>query len=135
MKQMLNQVADWIKTFPHWGTQPLTIDLTPPAPGTCGLFPAGEEELSRREDVLGNTTCRYRQEYLLRRVALRGEDAAAWMLSFGRWARTVEPPAIGQETVAKATRGRLLTSVNTGIATYEIKISMEYTEELKNGKN
>lgn len=130
MNEQLNQVAGWVRQFPLWGDETLFVDTTPPQPGSSGLFPVGEEEVDRKEDVLGNTVCRYRQEYLLRRVALRGENAAAWLLSFGRWARTATPPAIGADCIARATRGRLLTSVNTGIATYEIKISMEYTEEL-----
>lgn len=129
MKETLNQVADWIKTFPQWGDAPLSVDLTPPTPGSCGLFPIGEEEVSRREDVVGNVVRRYKQEFLLRRVALRGEQAAAWLIAFGRWVRNTQPPALGQDCLAKALRGRLLTSVHTGIATYEIKISMEYTEE------
>lgn len=128
MNEQLNQVAAWVQQFPFWEDQSLSVDTTPPKPGTCGLFPIGETEVSRKEDVLGNTHCRYRQEYLLRRVALRGENAAIWLMSFGRWARTAAPPAIGKDCVARAARGRLLTSVNTGIATYEIKISMEYTE-------
>ena len=130
MSEMLYQVADWIKTFPQWGDAPLSVDLTPPAPGSCGLFPIGEEEIERREDVLGNTQRRYRQEYLLRRVSLRGETAAAWLMAFGRWVKTATPPPLGADCIARALRGRLLTSVHTGIATYEIKISMEYTEEL-----
>lgn len=130
MNEQLNLVAAWVQQFPLWGGQALAVDTTPPKPGTCGLFPIGETEVSRKEDVLGNIVCRYRQEYLLRRVALRGENAAGWLMSFGRWARTAQPPAIGKDCVARATRGRLLTSVNTGIATYEIKISIEYTEEI-----
>lgn len=135
MSETLKKVASWVTSFPQWGDQPLSVDHTPPTPGTCGLFPIGEEELDRREDVVGNVHCRYRQEYLLRRVALRGENAAAWLLSFGRWVKTAPAPALGQDCIARALRGRLLTSVNTGIATYEIKISMEYTEELNHGKN
>lgn len=130
MNEQLQKVAQWVRQFPLWGEQALSVDTTPPEPGACGLFPIGEEELERRVDVLGSVTCRYRQEYLLRRVALRGENAAAWLMAFGRWARTAPPPNLGTDCVARALRGRMLTSVNTGIATYEIKISMEYTEEL-----
>ena len=135
MRELLNQVADWVQTYPEWGQQPLQVDMTPPQPGCCGLYPVGEEEIARQEDVLGNVTCRYRQEFLLRRVALRGESAAMWLMQFGRWLRTEKPPFSLENCVIRAPRGRLLTSVNTGLATYEIKISMEYTEELNNGKN
>ena len=129
-KNELQTVASWVLGFPQWGDQPLQVDMTPPAPGSCGLFPIGEEEIQRQEDVLGGILCRYRQEYLLRRVSLRGENAAAWLMAFGRWVKTTPPPKLGQECVARALRGRMLTSVKTGIATYEIKISIEYLEEL-----
>lgn len=126
---VLEQMAAWIKSYPQWGDTELTIDNTAPKPGCCGLFPLGEEEIARQEDVLGNIRIRYRRTFALRRVAQRGENAARWMLTFGRWARTSTPPALGERTVAKAARGRLLTSVATGIATYDITISLEYTED------
>ncbi len=135
MNEQLQALAAWIKQFPQWGDQTLSVDQTPPKPGGCGLFPIGEEEIARSEDVLGNTKCRYRGQYLLRRMAIRGEDAAGWLMAFGRWARSANSPQMGENCVARATRGRLLTSVNTGIATYEIRISMEYTEEIKHGEN
>ena len=124
----LEQVAVWVKSYPGWGGAPLAVDNTAPAPGSCGLFPLGEEELERKEDVLGNARIRYRRTFSLRRVAVRGEQAAKWLMDFGHWARTAPPPALGQAPIARATRGRLLTSVATGIATYDITISLEYTE-------
>ena len=106
----------------------LAIDNTAPDPGSCGLFPLGEEELDRKTDVAGNARIRYRRTFSLRRVAVRGENAAKWLMDFGRWARTSQPPTLGDKTIARATRGRLLTSVATGLATYDITISLEYTE-------
>lgn len=135
MNEQLQTLAAWVKTFPGWGNESLQVDQTPPAPGGCGIFPIGEEELERREDVLGNVVCRFRGEYLLRRMAIRGEDAAGWLMAFGRWARTAPSPHMGENCVVRVQRGRLLTSVHTGIATYEIRISMEYTEETKHGEN
>jgi len=124
----LEKVALWVKSYPGWGEAELAIDNTAPAPGSCGLFPLGEEELQRTVDVVGNTRIRYRRTFSLRRVAVRGENAAKWLMDLGHWARTSTPPALGDDTVARATRGRLLTSVATGIATYDITISLEYTE-------
>lgn len=133
--EKLEMLRQWICTYPNWGDAPLSVDVTPPKPGTCGLFPVGETEVSRQENVLGQLKCRYRRDVILRRVAIRGEQAAGWLLDFGRWLRSQTPPALGDETCIKAEKGRLLTSVVTGIGTYEIKISIEYTEELANGKN
>lgn len=124
----LEKVALWVKSYPGWGASELAIDNTAPTPGSCGLFPLGEEEVKCSSDVAGNTNIRYRRVFSLRRVAVRGENAAKWLMDFGRWARTSTPPSLGDDTVARATRGRLLTSVATGIATYDITISFEYTE-------
>ena len=133
--EQLQALVAWVKGFPLWGDQTLSVDQTPPKPGGCGIFPVGEEEVDRREDVAGNTVCRYRGEYLLRRMAIRGEDAAGWLMTFSRWARSAPGPQMGTNCVVRVSRGRLLTSVNTGIATYEIRISMEYTEEIQHGEN
>lgn len=64
------------------------MDFTEQAPGNAGLFPKGLEEISRREDVLGNlqVTCRYRFA-LYRQTAGQGDGTAdaQWLLDFQNW--------------------------------------------------
>ena len=106
------------------------IDMTSPEPGSCGLFPQGTEEISRREDVLGNVTCRLRQTYLLRRVDIRGEMGASFMLRLCQWAQDQPAPELGENTRIRWEKGRLVSVSQTGTATYEMKIITEYDKEL-----
>ena len=106
------------------------IDMTCPQPGSCGLYPQGTEEISRREDVLGNVTCRLRQSYLLRRVDIRGEPGANFMLRLCQWAQEQPIPYLGENTRIRWEKGRLVSVSQTGTATYEMKIILEFDKEL-----
>lgn len=46
----LEKLQAWLSTYPHWDTCPANI---------C-VLPKGMEEISRQEDVLGNTQTAYR---------------------------------------------------------------------------
>lgn len=121
--------------FPGWGEVALSIDTTDPTPGSCGLFPLGTEEISRREDLLGNVTCRLRQTFLLRRVAVRGEDAAAFMAALSRWIWEQPAPDLGADTRIRGEKGRLASVDRTDTATYEMKIIAEFEKEIPYGNN
>ncbi len=128
--ELLEILKAWIMGFPQWGEAELRIDTTDAEPVSCGLFPLGCEELSRKEDVLGNVRQRLRQTFALRRVAQRQEAAAAWLLEFAQWVRLQSPPHIGENTRIRAEKGRLLSVTQTGTATYEVKIILEYDKEI-----
>ena len=82
----LETLQAWLKTFPLWDGS-LSIDVTDAVPGGMGLFPKGLQELSRREDVLGNLTIRYRWSFVLRRnQAAQLQDNAQWLMQLQKWA-------------------------------------------------
>ena len=82
----LELLSAWLQTFPMWDTD-TQIDLTDAVPGSTGLFPKGLQELSRREDVLGNLTVCYRWSFTLRRNAAgNGEENARWLMELQKWA-------------------------------------------------
>lgn len=134
--EILEKMRDWILGFPGWGSQELQIDDLAAAPDQCGLFPTGMEQVSCREDVLGNVTAVWRCHFLLRRTALRCEDAAAWLLDFQDWVRSQSlqgkaphfGDAPGQERV-RAEMGKLSSAAQTGTGVYELKITAEYRKE------
>lgn len=128
--EQLEIFKNYLMAFPGWGDATLSIDTTASTPGSCGLFPLGTEELSRREDVLGNVTCRLRQTFLLRRVAVRGEDAAAFMAELSRWFYEQPAPNLGADTRIRGEKGRLSSAGHTGTATYEMKIIAEFEREI-----
>lgn len=133
--EILEILKAWLMNFPGWGDVTLSIDTTDPNPGSCGLFPLGTEELSRREDVLGNLTLRLRQTYSLRRVAVRGEDAAAFMAELSRWICEQPAPQLGADTRIRGEKGRLSSVDHTDTATYEMKIIAEFEKEIPYGNN
>lgn len=132
--EKLHLVRDWVMDFPGWEGD-LSIDTTDCAPGSCGLFPVGKEQLSRRENVLGNVRCRYRERFLLRRTAIKGCQAAAWLMAFTAWAESQAAPALGDNTTVRAEKGKLLSTAPDGTATYEVTVEFEYEKENEHGKN
>lgn len=129
--EYLEQLRTWLMGFPQWGEGSLTVDITGAEPGSSGLFPVGIEVLSSREDVLGNRYSRLRQTFLLRRAAVRGMDAAAWLLAFSRWAtqNAVTAPVFGERQTLRAEKGRLINAAQTGTGFYEIRLTFEYENE------
>ena len=124
----LEKLRNWLITFPLWGGADLVIDTTGADPGACGLFPTGVEEVSAKEDVLGNRTVSYRQQFLLRRVALRNEDAAAWLLALQRFVNeSNNAPGFGDgQSRIRAEKGRLISASQSGTGTYEVRLTSEF---------
>ena len=125
---LIEILKGWLMGFPGWEGG-LDIDATGEKPGSCGLFPLGAQELSRREDVLGNVRRRLRCAFALRRVALHGPEAAEYLLELCRWIGEQPPPKIGENTRIRGEKGTMVKLCQTGTATYEMKIILEYDKE------
>lgn len=127
----LEQLKAWLMSFPLWGDMPLTVDMTGAEPGDASLFPLGLEVLESRENLLGGKSARLRQSFLLRRTAARGEDAAAWLLAFQLWVQknAHTAPVFGRRQAFRAEKGRLISAVQTGLGTYEVRLTIEYEKE------
>lgn len=130
----LNLVKAWVMDYPGWQGDLLT-DLTQVHPGSCGLFPLGRELQHRKEDVLGNVRCRYRQKFCLRRRAVKGEQAAAWIMDFTAWATSQTPPPLGENMRVQAQNGKLYATAPDGTAIYQVELIMEYEKENAYGKD
>ena len=82
----LEKLQAWLKTFPLWDGS-LSIDVTDAVPGSMGLFPKGLQELSRRENVLGDLTVRYRWSFVLcRNQSAQLQENAQWLMQLQKWA-------------------------------------------------
>lgn len=122
----MERIINWLEGFAGMGA--VCIDTLGPQPGSCGLYPVGLEQLDRREDVLGNRTVRWRQSFLLRRVAARNEDAARWLLDFQNWVANQSELGLAPFETLRAEKGKLLRSDQTGTATYEVRLTGEFTK-------
>ena len=129
----MEEIKKWLQSFPLWGEAEPAVDAVSPESGSTGLFPQGTELLEHRENVLGESVRRLRQRYLLRRAAVRGMDAAAWLQKLAHWVAEQDrlglAPALGQRQQVRAEKGRLIRTDTAGTGIYEIQITMEYTEE------
>ena len=130
----LELLSAWLQTFPLWDTD-TQIDLTDAVPGSTGLFPKGLQELSRREDVLGNLAVRCRCSFLLRRCACPGEDSARWLLDLQNWVMEQErlglTPKFGDDPKTerlRAQEGKLKNSFQTGSGLYTVQLTAEFTK-------
>lgn len=122
----IKKLCAWLRSYP--GLESLTVDTVAAAPGSCGLFPGGVEQIKRRENLLGSVTVSCRQKFTLRRAAVRGEDAAAWLLAFQQWiARQQDAPVFGDgQSILRAEKGKLASVNQTGIGVYEVMLTAEY---------
>lgn len=135
----LTKMRSWLLTFPGWDNSwVLHTDRTEAEPGNSGLFPLGAEELSRKEDVLGNVTvlCRYR--FYLYRVAEQADPLAnaQWLLEFQQWVRqqsaTGAAPRFGDDPKQerlRAEKGKLSEISQTGTGTYIVTLTAEFIKK------
>lgn len=134
---MLEKMIAWLKTCPVCeGT--LYVDYTDGVPGSAGLYPAGVEEISRREDVLGNVQVWYKAHFELHRITAGQQDNtenAAWLLQFQDWVRQQcragLAPTFGDEPARehiRAEKGKLKTASQTGTGIYTVQLTAEYTK-------
>ena len=134
----LTTLSSWLLTFPGWDEGwVLHTDRTEAEPENTGLFPLGAEELSRREDVLGNVTVRCRYRFYLYRVAQQSDPQAnaRWLLEFQQWVQQQSAigaaPRFGDDPKAerlRAEKGKLSEASQTGTGTYVVTLTAEFVK-------
>lgn len=133
----LEKLRQWLLRYPQWGEGwHLYVDHTDAAPGNAGLYPGGLEELSRKEDVLGNVTVKNRCAFTLYRVATGQQDGkynAAWLLDFQDWVQQQSAaglaPQFGDDPRRErlwAQKGKLKTANQTGTGLYAVTLTAEF---------
>ncbi len=133
----LEKIRQWVLTYPQWGADGvLYVDYTDAVPGNGGLYPVGMEELSRREDVLGNVTVQCRYRFNLYRVITGQADNrenAEWLMAFQQWVQQQcaagLAPQFGDEPGKerlRAEKGKLSEASQTGTGTYVVTLTAEF---------
>ena len=136
----LEKVRQWLLTYPRWGEDcQLYVDYTNAAPDNAGLYPAGLEEISRREDVLGNVTLYCRYHFVLHRLVTGQQDNgehARWLMAFQDWVQRQSAqhlaPVFGDEPAReriRAEKGKLKEASQTGTATYTVNLTAEFIKK------
>ena len=138
----LEKLRQWVLSYPEWEGA-LYLDHTDAAPGNGGLYPLGLEELSRREDVLGNRQVRCRYRFCLYRVTAGQGDKtgqAQWLLDLQQWIQqqcvTGNAPRFGdvpeQERI-RAEKGKLRQVCQTGTGVYEVILTVDLVKYFEGG--
>ena len=145
----LEIVRDWIATFSEYDIlSKFQFDYTDQIPANGGIFPAGLVEISRKKDIVGNTTVENQLNFGIYTVFEKDPDDEAgakinaeWVMKFQEWVQEQSvlglAPAFGDvpnRVVIKAENGVLYEAQDEGVATYMVQLSINYINkfEVKN---
>ena len=117
----------------------LYVDFADAVPGNMGLFPKGLEEISRREDVLGNLVVRFRWSFQLHRIAGKAPQAdARWLMDFQQWVAQQSLmghcPIFGDDPKTeqmRACEGRLVGRNPGGSTGYTVLLTVDFTKNYR----
>lgn len=145
----LEQIREFIFRYPgHKDIRDFQVDYTDRLPFKGAIFPSGLVEISRKQDIFGNTTVTNQYNFGLYYVFEKspGDDVGAmenadWVMDFQEWVQeqsaTGFAPAFGdvpgRETI-KAQNGVLYDADEDGTAMYMVQLSVQFIKkyEVKN---
>lgn len=137
----LEQITAFIKSFPGADIlRDFQVDFTDQIPANGGIFPSGLVEISRKTDLLGNTTVTNQYNFGLYYVFEKapGDDAGAavnadWVMDFQEWVQEQSvrslAPSFGDEPRQEritAQNGVLYSAQDEGLATYMVQLSVQF---------
>ena len=142
----LEKIREFVGEYP--GTDMLhdfQVDFCDQIPFNGGMFPSGLVEVSRKKDILGNTTVTNQYNFGLYFVFEKapGDDTGAtvnadWIMDFQEWIQ--EQSAMGlaptfgdvpsREKIT-AQNGVLYSADGEGTAMYMVQISVQFVKEFK----
>ena len=137
----LEKLKKWIATFPGYDILGnLNVDYTDRAP-CSSISPAGMVEISRTEDLLGNTTVTNQLNFALYAVmdkSPRDDEGATinadWVMDFQNWMQEQSirglAPSFGnkdtEQEVITAQNGALYEASKEGCGIYFVQLSIQY---------
>ena len=139
----LKKVIDWLLTYPAPGPLlDLKVDYYAQQPENSSLAPAGLVEISRTEDILGNTKVRNQYNFALHFLLLKPADGdaeatdnAEWLMDLQRWIQEQsilkKVPTFGdepQKETIKAQNGELTWADEDGTGIYTVMLSVDFTK-------
>ena len=127
---MAEEILAWLQGFTG---EKIHMDDLPEQPGSWGLFPRGQKQISRQEDVLGNVTTRLQHTYILRRVGLKQKEDQALLEQLCRWVAAQSAAKLAPAPVT-AEMAQLEHARQTGTGVYSIKLIFN-AKEKNNGEN
>lgn len=144
----IETIKNWIATYPgHNILSEFSVDYTDQIPANGGIFPAGLTEVSRTQDVTGDTLVQNQYNFGLYYVFEKspGDDEGAeinadWIMDFQEWVQeqsiTGRCPKFGDRTTEiKAQNGSMYDANAEGLATYMVQLSVSFEKTYAKGVN
>lgn len=144
----IETIKNWIATYPgHNILSEFSVDYTDQIPANGGIFPAGLTEVSRTQDVTGDTLVQNQYNFGLYYVFEKspGDDEGAevnadWIMDFQQWVQeqsiTGNCPEFGERTTEiKAQNGSMYDANAEGLATYMVQLSVSFEKTYAKGVN
>ena len=145
----LEKIRDFVKSYPGSDIfRRFHVDYTDQIPFNGGLFPSGLVEVSRKRDIIGNTTVTNQYNFGLYYVFEKspGDDVGAmenadWVMDFQEWVQEQSvigiAPTFGDEPESEtitAQNGVLYDADEEGTAMYMVQLSVQFMKkyEVKN---
>lgn len=142
----LETIREWIAGYPGADIlRKFSVDYTDQIPSNGGIFPSGLVEVSRRQDIMGNTTVTNQYNFGLYYVFEKspGDDVGAaenadWIMDFQEWVQeqsvTGQAPVFGDVPRAEkitAQNGVMYDADGEGTAIYMVQLTVEFVKEFK----
>lgn len=142
----LEQIREFVRSYPGSDIfKDFQVDFTDQIPNNGGIFPSGLVEISRKKDILGNTTITNQYNFGLYYVFAKvpGDDTGAtinadWVMDFQEWVQEQSvrgvAPVFGdvpRKERIMAQNGVLYDADEEGTATYMVQLSVQFVKEFK----
>lgn len=145
----LERIREWIKTYPkHDIIADFLVDFADKIPGGGSIAPAGLVEVSRKTDILGDTTVENQYNFGLYYVFYKSPEDdvgatynAEWVMEFQKWVQEQSvrrlAPTFGDEPAGEriqAQNGVLYAADEEGTAVYMVQLSVRFTKNFYNSE-
>lgn len=142
----LEKIREFVRSYPGSDIfKDFQVDFTDQIPNNGGIFPSGLVEISRKKDILGNTTSTNQYNFGLYCVfeKVPGDDTGAtinadWVMEFQEWVQKQSAigaaPVFGdvpREERMIAQNGVLYDADEEGTATYMVQLSVQFVKIYK----
>lgn len=139
----LEKIREFVESYPnHTLIQDFHVDYTDKVPFNGGVFPSGLLEISRKRDILGNTTVTNQYNFGLYYVFEKApeDDVGAaqnadWVMDFQEWVQAQScmrtAPVFGDEPWNEsitAQNGVLYDADEEGTAMYMVQLTVQFTK-------
>lgn len=140
----LKRIRDWLATFPGYDRlQSLRVDYLAADPDNASIAPSGLIEVSRKENIFGDTTVELQYNFgLYYNFAKAAEDDegstenADWISDLQQWVLDQsilgQAPVFGDEPKTekiKAQNGTIYGATEEGTAIYMVQLSVNFTKK------